>query len=237
MCFSATVSFAAGAVLTTAGVTTMSKITHPSQAMFAAIPMVFGVQQLSEGFVWLGLHQAQYASSLQPATYLFLVFAQVLWPVWVPLSMLLLEKDEKRRKVISVLVTLGIIISMALGFRLLTQVPGVQVYNHHIYYSFGIPITGSAVVGAGYVLCTIFPLFFSSVRRMKVLGTFNLLSFVVTAVFFRDFMVSVWCFFAAAISVVVYFVMRDLSVIEPDHSGKHTRAWIDTERPYNKGPR
>jgi len=51
MCFSATASFASGVLLSTVGAATIRENKEPSRRLFAAIPMVFGLQQLSEGFV------------------------------------------------------------------------------------------------------------------------------------------------------------------------------------------
>jgi hypothetical protein len=46
---------------------------------------------------------------------------------------------------------------------------------------------------------------------MYVLGIIMGLSFMVSAVFYMKCLTSVWCFFAAVISFVIYFIVRDLS--------------------------
>ena len=53
MCFSANASFIAGATISAIGVVTLKKVKAPSQIVFASIPLIFGVQQLSEGVLWL----------------------------------------------------------------------------------------------------------------------------------------------------------------------------------------
>jgi len=55
MCFSASASFAGGAVLTTIGVASVSKVSDPKQKLFAEIPLLFAFQQFAEGVVWLTL--------------------------------------------------------------------------------------------------------------------------------------------------------------------------------------
>lgn len=55
MCFSTTASFVAGTFLTVIGVASVKKVKGPGQLMFAVIPLVFAVQQFSEGFVWMSL--------------------------------------------------------------------------------------------------------------------------------------------------------------------------------------
>lgn len=78
MCFSAIASFSAGSVLTVAGVITTQKVTTKGQIAFAAIPFLFGIQQLCEGFVWLSLTHQEYAHWQQAATHAFLFFAHAL---------------------------------------------------------------------------------------------------------------------------------------------------------------
>lgn len=59
VCFSATASFVAGGTLSVVGGVTLSRVQHRREVPFAHIPLLFGIQQIVEGFVWLGLtHQA-----------------------------------------------------------------------------------------------------------------------------------------------------------------------------------
>ena len=53
MCFSATASVSAGAVLLGIGTLTLKAANRPREFPFAAIPMLFAIQQLSEGVIWL----------------------------------------------------------------------------------------------------------------------------------------------------------------------------------------
>jgi len=55
MCFSATASFGASAVLGVIGIVAVAKAKTNPQRVFATIPLIFSVQQLSEGFLWLSL--------------------------------------------------------------------------------------------------------------------------------------------------------------------------------------
>jgi len=41
------------------------------------------------------------------------------------------------------------------------------------------------------------------------MGVLVLLSYLVTKLFFEDYVLSVWCFFAAIISVMIYFILAD----------------------------
>jgi len=58
-------------------------------------------------------------------------------------------------------------------------------------------------------LATIAPLFISSIKRIHFVGTIMGLSFIVSAIFYKEFLISVWCFFAAIISFVVFYIIKD----------------------------
>ena len=55
MCFSATASFAAGTALSAVGGLTLRKSQGKVELPLALVPLLFGVQQFSEGFLWLSL--------------------------------------------------------------------------------------------------------------------------------------------------------------------------------------
>ena len=93
MCFSATASFAAGALLLGIGTLTLSSAlaTHRRRDLpFAAIPLLFAVQQMMEGVIWLTFRaEATLLNSVM--THMYSFFSHVLWPVWVPVAVLLRE--------------------------------------------------------------------------------------------------------------------------------------------------
>lgn len=86
MCFSAAASFVSGALLTGAGLATLSRNSIPEHKIFAAMPLVFGLQQISEGFVWYSLQTPGHEQMLAVSSGLFLFAALTLWPTYVPLS-------------------------------------------------------------------------------------------------------------------------------------------------------
>ena len=53
MCFSATASFSAGAVLLGLGTLTVKSAHRRRELPLAAIPLLFAIQQLTEGVIWL----------------------------------------------------------------------------------------------------------------------------------------------------------------------------------------
>lgn len=207
MCFSASASFGAGAVLSIIGAASIKKTSSLSQIYFASIPLIFGVQQITEGFLWLSLSNPSHGPSQQALTSVFLFFAQVVWPVWVPLAIIKLEPKAKRRKLEKILVGIGILVSLYLAYCLFTFPVEAQIRGKHISYIQHYPALISHYCGFLYVVATIVPPFFSSIRRMWILGITILISYIITSIFYTDYIVSVWCFFASVISIAVFITL------------------------------
>lgn len=211
MCFSATASFGAGVVLTVISVATIRKVKRPSQFAFASIPILFAFQQCVEGILWLSLTYPEYASFEQVSTYAFLFIAQVVWPIWVPFSILMATENAKRTIIGKVLVLVGGVVSLYLGYCLFTYHVDAKVIGYHIAYNQHYPALLGGYSGILYVIATIVPPFFSPIKHMWALGTAILISYIVTMLFYTDYMVSVWCFFASIISISVYLIMRRMN--------------------------
>ena len=207
MCFSASASFGAGALLTGIYVASKRKATLPSQNYFAGIPLIFGVQQITEGFVWLSLTGNASPNLQQVATYMFLFIAQVVWPLWVPYSILKLQPKEQRRRSAYILVAMGAIVSIYNSYCLLNFTVKAEIMEHHISYEQNYPSAFMPYIGFLYLAATIFPPFFSRVSGMWMLGTSVLISYLITTLFYVHASVSVWCFFASIISVAIYAIM------------------------------
>lgn len=208
MCFSATASFTAAAVLGAAGAVSLKKMTDRSQFMFAAIPLLFGIQQATEGLLWMSLTQSGYSHLQTVTTYFFLFFAQMLWTTWIPVSVMLLEKDPLRKTILSYISVAGVGASALLAYRMLFFSVHAVIDSHHINYVIGtsefIKITSSVL----YVIAIILPPFVSSVNRMKPLAIIQLASLLVTRFFYAQYLISVWCFFAGVLSIVIISIMQ-----------------------------
>jgi len=214
MCFSANESFISGSVLTIIGVASVVKAKTPSRAAaFASIPFIFAIQQFSEGFVWLSLTNSSYHGLQQISTYIFLIFAHITWPTWLPLSILLLEKKGKRKNILFLLLGAGIVLSSYYAFSLASYPVTAEIDGYHIKYITDYP---SALVTVGsifYGVATILPTFISSVNRMRFLVIAITLSYIATSVFYHEYIVSVWCYFAALLSVIIYWILYGLQKI------------------------
>lgn len=211
MCFSATASFTAGVVLTVIGIVSIKKANYKSQLFFASIPFMFGVQQFAEGILWLTIPKQDYFVLQKMATYIYLFFAHILWPLWVPIAILLIEKSNTKRNFQKFLVATGIAVSIYLTYCLATYPVKAAIEGHHINYILGYSDLVTNFWIFLYALATIAPPFFSHIKRMWILGITILISYIITQVFYEHYILSVWCFFSSVISIMVYFFTKQIS--------------------------
>lgn len=206
MCFSPEISFAAAGVLGAIGVTTIKKSQKKEQLPLASIPLLFAIQQLIEGFLWLADKPSTEATYL---TYAFLFFAYILWPIWVPFSYYLLEKSPKTKKAFRVLCGIGLIISLSLLTLLFLHNPLVIEFDNHLKYKLltsasadnmlisviGLGLYTTAVCGVGL---------FSHHKYLRVFSFATFISLLISLFFYTHNWQSVWCFFAAILSAIIY---------------------------------
>jgi hypothetical protein len=224
MCFSASASFIAGTVLTSIGVATVNKVNKKEYYLFASIPIIFGIQQMTEGFIWIGLNDPEKGYSAQLSSYLFLFIAQVVWPTWVPLSILFLDNKERRKSIQKFLIILGAALSMYMCYCLYWFHIEAKIIDHHIAYFQEYPIHNKYYVIATYGIVTILSALMSQTKNVWILGVSLLLSYLITAIFYKSFTLSVWCFFAAIISANVYLIILQ---IRTQQSSRDARRFID----------
>jgi hypothetical protein len=209
MCFSAGASFAGGVIITGIGLVTLKEVHKPSQLVFACIPLFFGAQQIVEGCLWLTLPDINFVNFQKIATYCYLTLAQVLWPSLIPVSVLLMENERKRKLILWILLGVGISLSLYYSFCLISFHIMPQIIGYHILYKTDFPDSFSMAAFIVYLIVTITPLFISGIKRTHLLGILMFLSCLITAVFFTQYLISVWCFFAAMISMVIFWIIRD----------------------------
>ncbi len=216
MCFSATASFSAATLLLGIGTLTLRSalVTRQRRALpFAAIPMLFAVQQLIEGVIWLTftLTFAEEATRLSAVmTHVYSFFSHVLWPVYVPVAVLLIEPEGWRRRGLAAFVAAGAAVSAYLLVVLVAFPVVSRPTGPHIEYDS--PHFFAAVTMTLYLLSTAISLLLSTHRMVGVFGVLALLSFGAAYGFYATWFISVWCFFAALLSSVIYlhFGVREL---------------------------
>ena len=204
MCFSATASFIAGTGLSVLGVATLRATRRKAEIPFAAIPLLFGLQQFVEGMLWLSFSIDSPQLNVV-MTHLFSIFSHVLWPIFVPLSIALLEPVPWRRRVIWGFAVIGLLVGLNLLY-VLVAFPVTTVLAANIVYVsphfFKVPVM------LLYLAATCVSCFFSSATIVRIFGALALFLFGLAYGFFTVALISVWCFFAAVLSSIIYAHFR-----------------------------
>jgi hypothetical protein len=206
MCFSATASFGASAILLGIGLISFKNSESKEQKFLASIPLLLSIQQIFEGVLWLTISKPNYLEWVKPSTYGFLIFAQVIWPILIPMALLFLEKESMRKKALSYFLTLGLIQALFMGYGLLVFPAESSVSGSHIRYEMDFPAANNWYGGVFYILATGFSPFVSSIKRISLIGVIILFTYLFTRIFYEYYVISVWCYFAAMISFVILSV-------------------------------
>jgi len=211
MCFSATASFGAALILGAVGAVSVHKIKEQSQLPFGVIPILFGLHQAAEGLVWIGMEDHEGRLWVDVSVYVYLIFAQVIWPVWVPFSILAMEKKPSRQKMLRILLVMGALVSTYLLYCLIVYEVGVEIRSGHIEYTLYFPEAGVWPIAIIYFIAIILSPLISDHKRLNFLGLLLLMSFLVSQLFFSVHLISIWCFFAAVLSIMVLWIIMKMN--------------------------
>lgn len=211
MCFSATASFGASALLVGfslfSGYKLMQKrVIDYARLDLVGLPMAFGIQQFSEGMVWLSLLRDFSPLVRQISIYTFIFFAFIFWPVYVPFCVSRLERVARNKSILKVIQLIGLAVSVILLYRIIYFGIDAEVANCHILYSSdltNINLYLALMIMACYLLTTVGALLLSSLSGMRVLGILIGIAYVLSLLFYQHYLISVWCFFAAIVSLLV----------------------------------
>jgi len=209
MCFSATASFSAAAVIGSVGVVTLRSAVprhDPRLLALAAFPLLFSLQQIVEGFLWLDLAAPAPGALRGVLVHAFQGYAEIFWPIYAPLAALLIEPERRRKILIACCLVIGVALSAYLLAMMLAHPYEASVGSGHIVYWNGNHYpTG---IEAPYVVATTISLLLSSHKQVQRLALVILIGFGFAYVSFHQAYISVWCFFAAIASVLVYWHVR-----------------------------
>lgn len=200
MCFSATASFVAAGGLGLAAAGSLWLARNPAEKGLAQFPLIFGIQQLAEGFVWLALKRPDFAIYLVPAQTAFVLIAWLGWPVIVPA----VYKAFIRRKVnitpINLLMAMGIVVAGINAWNIYASGVTAEIRGHHIYYGNTNSVILANFTGAMYVCATLIPPFLTGNKKLYIIGTVHTSMFLFVFLFHRPYLISVWCFLGAVSS-------------------------------------
>jgi len=224
MCFSATVSYSAAGVLVGIGAYAVrqARRLHPAYLMWALVPVFFGVQQAFEGRVWQEL-DAGHAGAAVPYALGFHFFSHFLWLWWLPLASYQVEPvrsgrfGKLRKQVFAGCAVFGAFAG-TLVYSVMVSHPEwmtVGVRMSSVTYDFSVPWRSSIHLpitpAALYALTILVPLLFSSHAPIRIFGVLAAASSVLASAVYGYAYISVWCFFAALLSLYLVYMIHRLA--------------------------
>jgi hypothetical protein len=207
VCFSAQADLVGGVVLGAIGIDTLRHVGPRREYLpLAALPLMFAGHQLVEAVVWWGLQGHLSATAADIATWLYLLFAFVVLPVYVPVAVFVAEPSGQRRQLIRWSIVVGGIVSALLLAAMVRGPVTASLDDWHIRYGTGID-AAVPTVGA-YLVATCGSLLLSTNRVLVRFGVVNLVAVAVIALFVVEGFASLWCAWAALASGAVALHLR-----------------------------
>ena len=219
MCFSATASFSAAVVCAGIGVVTVRRA-RAADLMLAFIPIIFSLHQALEGVVWLTDAEGWGRCS----GYGFAIIAFCLWPLYVPVATWRSESDTQRRTLMLCFAALGAVIVAGAAWVLY---PGLKIdfATNKIQY---LPTRRYPFVfDYIYAACVTGPFLLHRNIYLQVFGCLILVFFGVSEVLFNPARYSVWCFFAAVSSIILYLFVSSRSRSARDGAAPERREALE----------
>jgi len=223
MCFSAEASFTAAAILLPAGAIGMQRAYRTDQRYlpFAALPLLFGLQQLFEGMVWTG-NALSDASLVQQFSLAYMFFSWLAWPVWVPFSTYFLEPCRRRYIYLIFAILGGMLGAMQYlpyfaheGWLITRFFPHAISYQGTVLFDL---IMRREFANALYLFVILAPLLTSSNRHAQIFGILISAVAAVTYLFFQFAYISVFCFGGALMSLYIVYVAFQAATPEQERA-------------------
>lgn len=217
MCVSAKASFALASVLLPVGafcITTALR-RNPSLIALAATPLLFGIQQICEGLVWVGIDRDD-GEVTRAAALGYLFFALCFWLFWMPFSAMVAEKQSGKRTAFAITAVIGSFGGIVAFAPLILDADAlfVTTSHHSIRYDISraavFDIVPQFVWHLAYLAVIVYPLFASSQKGLLGYDIALVLSAILSHIYFWYSFESVWCFFAACLSVYIAFLLVKL---------------------------
>lgn len=202
MCFSAEASFAASGVLGASSIAIARIPKARAEIPLSLFPAVFAVHQFIEGILWLNHDGVISGGYNTAAVYGFVFIAFVLWPLYVPVSAFTIEPGKIRRGIILLCLGLGIYVSITLLSCIISNPVEISVVGHSFSYKvLDIPEN----LFAFYFVSVSIPFLVASSRKLMVFGIALMISSAIAAyVSSSTTFPSIWCFYAALLSLSIY---------------------------------
>jgi len=235
MCFSGKVSYIAGGILLSLGLCCISICCFASghhgvkQRLsyfpLAIVPLLFGMQQITEGFVWSDLQN-------ETAIGIYMYMAYAFWCFWIPFAFMIAEigyfrinsrspttrrKARFRMVVLMINTLIGFAFMIYMTTSILKKPLQATIRGGHILYN-GNPRATYAVapdtwsIGNGfgvslYVYLIISSMCVTSMKGGRLLGIVSAITLTITLVVYHITWTSTWCFFQAIVSVIIVWMI------------------------------
>lgn len=216
MCFSTEASFSAALILGGIGCAAVKAAPSKNFYFLATIPLLFALQQLSEAIIWYNFaYHPLPPSFIQLSMRFYLTLAFLVWPIWIPLALFAVESVTWRRVLIGLDLIAGCCLSYINLSLALKQEVTVQVVNHSLQYLGNVP--NQTLV---YPLIVLIPCFLSGLKNMHFFGLLVAVGYFLANYFYQTTFVSVWCFFAAIVSLLLYKILKDAIITQTENTEK-----------------
>ena len=159
--------------------------------------------------IWLSFQRDSPISN-HVLTLFYSFFSHVFWPIFIPFAIWMLEPNPPRRKLILYFQVTGLIVGFYLLYSLIKFSILSKVLGTHIAYE--APHFYIVAVMALYLLSTCVSCMISSSRIVQIFGVLSFVTFIAAYFIHAATFVSVWCFFVAILSSIVYLFFRQRRV-------------------------
>jgi hypothetical protein len=207
VCFSAEFDIVAGAAITVVAIDTLRHNQSVRTLPLALIPAVFAAHTFMSAGIWLADGGVVSPAAGTASAWAFMWVAFVLLPVYIPISVLILEPPGWRRVTLWLLTGAGAISSADYFIGLLRGYGSATTMGWYIDY---VIIGGIAFDGVFYLVATCGALLLSGHRPLFIWGVLNVVMVAVLALTVPLGVPSLWCLWAAATSVFVNWFIRTL---------------------------
>jgi hypothetical protein len=207
MCYSPETSFAGAAVIGAFGIAALKLAGKNKRLLLVALmPIFFAIQQASEGFVWLGLQGRITSPEIQNfAKNMYIFFAYGVWPIYVPISLYIVEDVPWRKKVLLGIGIFGAVVAATIFANVSLSEIHPKIEYHHIRYI----NEPTFIYKLGYLITVTIPFFLSSLTNTWIFGFLVSVAFFITLYVSFETFTSIWCFFGAIFSIAIYWVIRE----------------------------
>jgi len=214
MCFCEPVSFAAGGVLIVGGAYAGWMALKINRRYFpvSQMPTMAGLQQFTEGHVWMGVNNAD-PSMVWWAAMGFNFFSWLIWPLWIPCSIYFLEPSTSWRK----LPLLGFAVA-GLAFGLILFVPHLfhpgwvdvrinqnsLAYEDTMFLDYLIPRWLTYLI---YLFLIIAPTMISTYLHIRLFGLTLIAVVALVYLFFIYAYISLFCFLGGVATIHLIYII------------------------------